>query len=64
MAMLLQLIFFFHIKFCLRYHHTGPVSCYYALREGLALIASEVGEYCSYYTIRVFITYLCMQSRL
>lgn len=26
-----------------RYHHTGPVNSFYALREGLAIIAEEVG---------------------
>ena len=30
-----------------RYHHTGPINSVYALREGLARLAEEVGPYMS-----------------
>ena len=39
-----------------RYHHTGPVSGFFALRESLAVIAEKVGDNfttcCRYFTER------------
>ena len=33
---------------CCRYHHTGPISNIYALREGIAILVEEVSFFTHY----------------
>lgn len=42
-----------------RYHHTGPVTAFYALRESLAVLVEEVGHV---FELDIFLLHLSMHS--
>lgn len=47
----------FQCILCFRYHHTGPVSGFFALRESLAIVAERVK-----YSFLVYCTYRSLES--